>query len=24
VFPMFANDFFPLHRSADVFAWDPV
>jgi NAD(P)-dependent dehydrogenase (short-subunit alcohol dehydrogenase family) len=24
VFPMFANDFYPLHRSADVFAWDPV
>ena len=24
VFPMFANDFFPLHRSADVFSWDPV
>ena len=24
VFPMFANDFYPLHRSADVFTWDPV
>ncbi len=24
VFPMFANDFYPLHRSGDVFAWDPV
>jgi NAD(P)-dependent dehydrogenase (short-subunit alcohol dehydrogenase family) len=24
VFPMFANDFYPLHRSADVFGWDPV
>lgn len=24
VFPMFADDFYPLHRSADVFRWDPV
>jgi len=24
VFPMFANDFYPLHRSADVFTWEPV
>jgi NAD(P)-dependent dehydrogenase (short-subunit alcohol dehydrogenase family) len=24
VFPMFENDFYPLHRSADVFTWDPV
>jgi NAD(P)-dependent dehydrogenase (short-subunit alcohol dehydrogenase family) len=24
VFPMFASDFYPLHRSADVFTWDPV
>jgi NAD(P)-dependent dehydrogenase (short-subunit alcohol dehydrogenase family) len=24
VFPMFANDFYRLHRSADVFTWDPV
>lgn len=24
VFPMFANDFYPLHRSGDVFSWDPV
>src|SRR5690606_18898852 len=24
VFPMFKNDFFPLHRSGDVFTWDPV
>jgi NAD(P)-dependent dehydrogenase (short-subunit alcohol dehydrogenase family) len=24
VFPMFANDLYPLHRSADVFTWDPV
>ena len=24
VFPMFANDFYPLQRSADVFTWDPV
>jgi NAD(P)-dependent dehydrogenase (short-subunit alcohol dehydrogenase family) len=23
-FPMFASDFYPLHRSADVFSWDPV
>jgi NAD(P)-dependent dehydrogenase (short-subunit alcohol dehydrogenase family) len=23
-FPMFANDFYPLHRSADIFSWDPV
>lgn len=23
-FPMFANDFYPLHRSGDVFTWDPV
>ena len=24
VFPMFANDFYPLQRSGDVFTWDPV
>lgn len=24
VFPQFANDLFPLHRSGDVFTWDPV
>jgi NAD(P)-dependent dehydrogenase (short-subunit alcohol dehydrogenase family) len=24
VFPMFASDFYPLHRSGDVFTWDPV
>jgi NAD(P)-dependent dehydrogenase (short-subunit alcohol dehydrogenase family) len=24
VFPMFEKDFYPLHRSGDVFAWDPV
>jgi len=24
VFPQFTNDFYPLHRSADVFSWDPV
>ena len=24
VFGQFANDFYPLHRSADVFTWDPV
>lgn len=24
VLPMFANDFHPLHRSGDVFTWDPV
>jgi NAD(P)-dependent dehydrogenase (short-subunit alcohol dehydrogenase family) len=24
VFPMFAGDFYPLHRSGDVFTWDPV
>jgi NAD(P)-dependent dehydrogenase (short-subunit alcohol dehydrogenase family) len=24
VFPMFHNDFYPLHRSGDVFTWDPV
>jgi NAD(P)-dependent dehydrogenase (short-subunit alcohol dehydrogenase family) len=24
VLPMFENDFYPLHRSADVFTWDPV
>lgn len=24
VFPMFENDFYPLHRSGDVFTWDPV
>jgi NAD(P)-dependent dehydrogenase (short-subunit alcohol dehydrogenase family) len=24
VFPVFANDFYPLHRSAEVFTWDPV
>jgi NAD(P)-dependent dehydrogenase (short-subunit alcohol dehydrogenase family) len=23
-FAMFANDFYPLHRSGDVFTWDPV
>src|SRR5580698_2501123 len=23
VFPMFANDFYPLHRSGEVFTWDP-
>ncbi len=23
-FPMFASDFYPLHKSADVFSWDPV
>ena len=23
VFDQFANDFYPLHRSADVFTWDP-
>ena len=23
-FPMFRNDFYPLHRSGDVFTWDPV
>lgn len=23
-FPMFENDFYPLHRSGDVFTWDPV
>jgi NAD(P)-dependent dehydrogenase (short-subunit alcohol dehydrogenase family) len=23
VFDQFANDFYPLHRSADVFSWDP-
>jgi NAD(P)-dependent dehydrogenase (short-subunit alcohol dehydrogenase family) len=23
-FPMFANDFYPLHRSGEVFTWDPV
>ncbi len=23
VFPQFANDFYPLHRSGDVFTWDP-
>src|SRR6201993_3122446 len=23
VFPAFANDFYPLHRSGDVFTWDP-
>ena len=24
VFPMFANDFYPLHRSGEVFTWEPV
>ena len=24
VFPQFTNDFFPLHKSGDVFTWDPV
>lgn len=24
VFPQFAHDFYPLHRSGDVFTWDPV
>jgi len=24
VFPMLRNDFYPLHRSGDVFTWDPV
>ncbi|MBD5801544.1 putative short-chain type dehydrogenase/reductase [Azoarcus sp. Aa7] len=24
VFPMFENDLYPLHRSGDVFTWDPV
>ena len=24
VFPMFERDFYPLHRSGDVFNWDPV
>ncbi|TYR33392.1 SDR family NAD(P)-dependent oxidoreductase [Mesorhizobium microcysteis] len=24
VFPMFERDFYPLHRSGDVFTWDPV
>ena len=24
VFPQFANDFLPLHKSGDVFTWDPV
>jgi NAD(P)-dependent dehydrogenase (short-subunit alcohol dehydrogenase family) len=24
VLPMFANDFYALHRSADVFSWDPL
>jgi NAD(P)-dependent dehydrogenase (short-subunit alcohol dehydrogenase family) len=24
VFDQFANDFYPLHRSADIFSWDPV
>lgn len=24
VFPMFENDYYPLHRSGDVFTWDPV
>jgi NAD(P)-dependent dehydrogenase (short-subunit alcohol dehydrogenase family) len=23
LFPMFENDFYPLHRSGDVFTWDP-
>jgi short-subunit dehydrogenase len=24
VLPMFENDFYPLHKSGDVFTWDPV
>lgn len=24
VFPMFENDFYPLHKSGDVFTWEPV
>ncbi|MBL6750034.1 MAG: SDR family oxidoreductase [Nevskia sp.] len=24
VFPQFAGDFYPLHRSGDIFTWDPV
>jgi NAD(P)-dependent dehydrogenase (short-subunit alcohol dehydrogenase family) len=24
VFPQFANDFYPLHKSGDVFTWEPV
>ena len=24
VFPMFEKDFYPLHRSGDIFTWDPV
>lgn len=24
VFPQFANDFYPLHKSGDLFTWDPV
>lgn len=24
VFPQFVNDFYPLHKSSDVFTWDPV
>jgi NAD(P)-dependent dehydrogenase (short-subunit alcohol dehydrogenase family) len=24
VFPAFRNDFYPLHRSGDVFTWDPI
>lgn len=24
VFPQFVNDFYPLHKSGDVFTWDPV
>lgn len=24
VLPMFSNDFYPLHRSGDVFTWDPI
>ena len=24
VFDQFRNDFYPLHRSGDVFSWDPV
>ena len=24
VFPQFENDFYPLHKSGDVFTWDPV
>lgn len=24
VLPMFKNDFYPLHRSGDIFTWDPV